>query len=97
MRLVALWVRGITADQLKGGTPVALKWNGLLEANPVQIKDPQKQSCFERIDYFRTFSISNSRSNRIQETPSPYEGYPGPGERLRSAPSTPENSPQDSS
>ena len=91
VRLVALWVCGKTIDQLENGTLVAVKWNPLLEAHPVEmVKDPQKQCSIERIDYFRTFSISNSRSNRIQETPSPYEGYPGPGQRLWSVPSTPD-------
>ena len=98
VRIVALWVCGKTIQQLTHGTAFTSTWKPLLESNPVEmVKDPQKQCSIERIDYFRTFSISNSRSNRIQETPSPYEGYPGPGERLWSAPSTPENSPQDSS
>ena len=66
VRIVALWVCGKTIQQLTHGTAFTSTWNPLLESNPVKmVKDPQKQCSIERIDYFRTFSISNSRSNRI--------------------------------
>ena len=54
VRLSALWLCGKTIGELKNGTCTSA-WNGLLEAHP--FKDQQKQSCIERIDYFRTFSI----------------------------------------
>ena len=66
VRLVALWICGKTIDQIQSNTAVCLRWNGLLEANP--FKDPQKQCCIERFDYFRTFSISNIELNRIESS-----------------------------